>query len=338
MIPKIYPNREAWLASRDPLSIGASEAAMALGVSPYGGPWELFERKQGKPNPDNTAMARGRKWEPRVLEDYAEEARVQLIDPAIHLSSRPGIAVLHHHDHDWMRCSPDAFSRQDGILGGVEAKTATDAGAWTPEKGLVLDRWSDDAATMIPPHYAVQVYFSLEVSGFPYWDLCALVPAAGWLEVRWVRIMRDTSVQSSIVATLAEWQDRHLVRGIPPEVDGSDACNRALSASFKKRDARETTGEELSLLMEFAAIKGQMKALEGRADVLKNQLIQISDGARLLANSGKGSPYGQPQFNKGKTGIDIDKLKTDFPAAFEACQKKGSPFVTFNLYKFGEKP
>tara|TARA_R110000868_G_scaffold255275_3_gene511886 strand:+ start:4838 stop:5848 length:1011 start_codon:yes stop_codon:yes gene_type:complete len=336
MNARVYPTRESWLASRDALSIGASEAAQALGVSPYGGPWELYERKQGKATPDNATMARGRKWEPRVLEDYAEEAGVQLIDPAIHLSSRPGIAVLHHPDHDWMRCSPDAFTRQNGILAGAEAKTATDAGAWTPEKGLVLDRWSDDAATLIPAHYAVQVYFSLEVSGFPYWDLCALVPAGGWLEVRWVRIMRDEQIQFSITHELACWQDRHLVKGTPPEIDGSDACNRALSASFKKKESRESTYEEMGLLHELASIKNQEKQLKERGDLLKNQLIQKADGNRLYA-LGTSGPYGQPQFNKGKTGIDTNKLKAEFPAAFEACQKEGQPFTTFNLYKFDKE-
>lgn len=338
MNARIYPNRELWLASRDALSIGASEAAQALGVSPYGGPWELYERKQGKAQPDSAPMARGRKWEARVLEDYAEAAEVQLVDASwAFFRQNEGIVTLSHSDFPWLRCSPDSFSRSNGVLGGVEAKTSTDPGAWTPEAGTIIEAWSDKFATMIPAHYAVQVYVSLEISGLPYWDLCALVPATGWLEMRWVRIMRDVPTQSAIVAMLVEWQEKHLIKSIPPEIDGSGACNRALSASFQKRDARESTGEELALLMEFAAIKGQMKTLEERADLLKNQLIQISNGARMLANSGKGSPYGQPQFNKGKTSIDTTKLKAEFPAAFEACQKEGQPFTTFNLYKFGEK-
>jgi predicted phage-related endonuclease len=337
MIPKIYPTREAWLASRDPLSIGASEAAMALGVSPYGGPWDLYERKHGAIQPDSPQMARGRKWEARVLEDYAEAAEVQIVDPAIHFSGKPGIVTMAHSDFPWLRCSPDSLSRSNGVLGGVEAKTATDAGAWTPEKGMVLDRWTDDAATMIPAHYAVQVYVSLEISGLPYWDLCALVPAAGWLEVRWVRVMRDTATQGQILEALADWQGRHLAHGEPPPIDGSGACNRHLSASFQKRPAREATGDELASLTEYAALKAQIKSLEDRSDLLKNQLIQISNGARLLANSGKGAPYGQPQFNQGKTGIDTEKLKAEFPEAWAACQKQGAPFTTFNLYKFSKE-
>jgi predicted phage-related endonuclease len=337
MVAKIYPNREAWLASRDPLSIGASEAAMALGVSPYGGPYDLYERKRGTIQPDSPQLARGRKWEARVLEDYAEAADVQIVDPAIHFSGKSGIVTISHQDFPWLRCSPDAFSRKNGILGGVEAKTATDSGAWTPENGMILDRWTDDAATLIPAHYAVQVYISLEISGLPYWDLCALVPAAGWLEVRWVRIMRDPETQFQMTLALAKWQELHLSRGEAPAIDGSGACNRHLSASFQKRPQRETTGEELGMLMEYAAIKGQIKALEDRADLLKNQLIQISNGARLLTNSGKGAPYGQPQFNQGKTGIDSELLKSKYPEAWEACKKQGQPYVTFNLYNFGEK-
>jgi predicted phage-related endonuclease len=337
MNARIYPDRAAWLASRDPLSIGASEAAMALGISPYGSPFDLWERKRGVILPDSPQLARGRKWEARVIEDYAQEADVQVIDPAIHLGGKPGIVTMLHGDFPWLRCSPDAFSRSNGILGGVEAKTSTDPGAWTPEAGTVIEAWSDDYASLIPAHYAVQVYVSLEISGLPYWDLCAMVPSAGWLEVRWVRIMRDPGTQFQMTLALAKWQELHLVRGTPPPTDGSGACNRHLSAAFTKRPARESTGEELAMLMEFAAIKGQIKALEERSDLLKNQLIQVADGSRLNANSAKGSPYGQPQFNAGKKGIDTEKLASEFPEAFDACQKKGAPFTTFNLYKFGEK-
>jgi len=337
MIPRIYRTREEWLASRDALSIGASEAAQALGVSPYGGPFDLWERKQGTPNADNAVMARGRHWEARVLEDYATEANVQIVEPAIHLSGKPGIVTLAHDDAPWLRCSPDAFTRQNGILGGAEAKTATDAGAWTSDLGMILDRWTDDAASMVPAHYAVQVYVSLEISGLPYWDLCALVPAGGWLEVRWVRVMRDVTTQGQILEALADWQDRHLAKGEPPPIDGSGACNRHLSASFQKRDAREATGEELAILMEYAAIKAQAETLKERADLLKNQLIHLSDGARLLAHSGKGAPYGQPQHNKGKISVDTEKLKAEFPEAWAACQKQGASFTTFNLYKFSKE-
>ena len=335
---RIYPTREAWLASRDALSIGASEAAVALGVSPYGTPWDLYERKRGVIQPGSAPMARGRKWEHRVLEDYAEAADVQLLTaPEAIFPGQTGIVTLAHSDFPWLRASPDAFSRSNGVLGGVEAKTSTDPGAWTPEAGTVIEAWSDEFATMIPAHYAVQVYVSLEISGLPYWDLCALVPAAGWLEMRWVRVMRDQQTQFDLTLALAKWQELHLVRGEAPAIDGSGACNRALSASFSKRPARESTGEELALLVEFAAIKGQMKTLEERSDFLKNTLIQAASGSRLNANSAKGSPYGQPQHNEGRKLLDTFRLQTEFPDAWEACQKTGQPFTTFNLYKFGEK-
>jgi len=33
----------------------------------------------------------------------------------------------------------------------------------------------------------------------------------------------------------------------------------------------------------------------------------------------------------------MDRLKADFPAAWEACQKQGQSFTTFNLYKFSKE-
>jgi len=328
------PTREAWLAARqvDPTSISATEATQILGLSPYGGPWDLFAKKRGlvPDAPQSAQQTRGHRWERRVLEDYAEASGVSLVEPV----PRPGLAILQSDKHPWLRCSPDSFASHKDILGGAEAKTDSHTSRWTPEAGTVIERWENGCETLVPPAYAVQVYLSLEISGFDWWDLCALVPASRWVEVRWVRILRDRSTQDSLVEAIRVWREKHLVGGEPPEITGDDACNLYLSTPIADpRPERLATEVEAREIARYHQIGREIESLKVDRDTLKNRLIASAGGHRLKLGDDKKAPYAQPQYQSGRPGLDTEKLKTDFPAAWEACQKKGLPFTSFNCYR-----
>lgn len=329
----VYPDRAAWLVARGaPGTIGASEAASILGISPYRGPWEVWQSKMELRPEVRTELpqqTRGHRWEKRVLEDYATDAGVQLVDPAAHLRGR-GLAILHHEQHDWLRCSPDSFAMDRRTLGGAEAKTDTHTSHWTPELGLVVERWEEGCETLVPPYYAVQVYLSLEISGLPWWDLCALVPAGGWLEVRWVRFHRDPETQDSLVATLSEWRERHLVAGNPPPVDGSSSCNQYLARSFQKKETRDAHFNEASALMDLYQLRRHASAIEEDIKVRSNRLIEMANGCRLnLPNGG----YAQPQHNKGRVTLDAKIVAAEAPELFARASKQSAPFVSLNFYR-----
>ena len=64
VVATTYPDRDAWLTSRRARDvIGASEAAIALGVSPYGTPWALWESKHAPlEGPRGKQLTRGHRW------------------------------------------------------------------------------------------------------------------------------------------------------------------------------------------------------------------------------------------------------------------------------------
>lgn len=327
-----FPDRAAWLAGRaaDPTTISATEATQILGLSPYGGPWDLFAKKRGllPAEPESAQQTRGHRWERRVLEDYSEASGTVLVDPV----PRPGLAILESEKAPWLRCSPDSFGRS-GSIGGVEAKTDSHTSRWTPEAGTMIERWEDGCEALVPPAYAVQVYLSLEISGFDWWDLCALVPASRWVEVRWVRILRDRNTQGDLVEALRQWREKHLVRGEPPEITGDASCNLWLSTPIANpRPERLATESEAREIARYHQIGQEIKSLETDRDTLKNRLIASAGGHRLKLGMDKGDPYAQPQYQSGRNSIDTEKLCSEFPAAFEACLKKGQPFTTFNYY------
>jgi predicted phage-related endonuclease len=333
-----WPTRAAWLAGRSD-GIGASEAAMALGVSPYGTPFALWERKK-MPRIENKAevLQRGHRWEGAVLAEYEDESGNKVLQPLPALDLPGHSVTLARRDIPWLRQTPDAFAiDRSGELGQVEAKTALKANEWSPEAGIVLDTWDDSHAELVPAHYAIQGYVQLIVSGLPWVDLCALVPRNGWLGVRHVRLRRDVETQGQIEDALTQWYQRHLIEGVPPPIDHSAPCNRYLAARFpspsgKDKPARPADADETALLLALADVNARAKADKLRHDELRNQLLARAQGMRLTV----GNAFGQPQNNAGKRTVDLDALREEAPELVAKHESRGAPFVTFNLYHFGK--
>jgi predicted phage-related endonuclease len=345
-----YATRAEWLAARSqPDTIGASEAAIALGVSPYGTPWTLWERKRTtQADTGSEVMQRGNRWESAVLAEY-EDASGNAVcaagDPlgmGALISPPTGgrIVMLESARLPWLRQTPDAFARdRSGELGQVEAKTAMQARDWTPEPGLVIESWRDDYADLVPAHYAVQGYVQLIVSGLPWVDLCALVPRGMWLAVRYVRLQRDPETMDALELALTEWRQRHLVNGEPPELDGSDACNRYLAGKFasangKNRPERTASAEERELMAQLNAVRQLAKHSKERGDVLRNALLASAEGLRLRAGLSQRDPYGQPQATGGGAYVDMDALRREAPELVARHTKQKQQGATFRTYRF----
>lgn len=338
-----YGDRTSWLAARrDPFSIGASEAAAALGVSPYMDPWAFWELKQGhaeaRDEREEVVLSRGSRWEPVVLAEYADASGAKIVEPGAHFGRKGTIVTLSNTAFPWLRESPDAFViDRYGVLGHAEAKTAMDRDAWTSERGMVIDRWSDGCENLMPPYYAVQAYVQLAVTDLPWNDVCALVPSNGWLEVRWLRLMRDNDTQDAIVESLGAWREKHLIGGDPPDVDGSSACNRYLARRMnvpQKRASRVATPEEAAAMREVAALRAQTKAAEERVKALTNSLVVSAGESVVRISDDKKGPYGQAEPNAGRTTIDSKRLKDEFPDAYAACKRTSAPSVSFATYRF----
>jgi predicted phage-related endonuclease len=335
-----YGDRTSWLAARrDPFSIGASEAAAALGVSPYMDPWAFWELKQGhaeaRDEREEVVLSRGSRWEPVVLAEYADASGAKIVEPGAHFGRKGTIVTLSNTAFPWLRESPDAFViDRYGVLGHAEAKTAMDRDAWTSERGMVIDRWSDGCENLMPPYYAVQAYVQLAVTDLPWNDVCALVPSNGWLEVRWLRLMRDNDTQDAIVESLGAWREKHLIGGDPPDVDGSSACNRYLSPDERPAETRFARGAKGAAAMrEVAALRAQTRPRRSGCGAHEPAAVSAGESVVRISDDKKG-PYGQAEPNAGRTTIDSKRLKDEFPDAYAACKRTSAPSVSFATYRF----
>ena len=151
---KVYEDRESWLAGRS-VSIGASEAAAAIGMSPFESQYDLWLRKTGqresKDLSGNAAVEYGNRLEPVC------RAMFQAEHPELKLEYHQ-FDVLYQTERPWMTATLDGeLTDKDGKKFVLEIKTAS------VTKSAQWEKWKD----RVPENYYIQVLWQLLVTG---WD------------------------------------------------------------------------------------------------------------------------------------------------------------------------
>lgn len=241
---EVYHTEAEWQAARRRAArISATTAATVLGLSPWATPWDAWEEAQGRA-PERTAkpwQERGQRLERRTLAEYGQTLHVSA--PGDIWGGRWVLLA-----DGWRVQSPDAFAWDGERWGQVDAKVYTQP-VWG--EGVVTE-WGPGAEEIIPLYCAVQGYWQLAVSGLPWVDFAvkqgALVRGRALFPdgVQVVRLCRDEAMQRALVDAVGEWRERHLLRGLPPEVDATPACGRYLAQRFAGGPRRLATAQEAS--------------------------------------------------------------------------------------------
>ena len=169
-----------WLALRKE-GIGASEAAVAVGVSPWKSPMRLFLEKTGAIEPevvDSEAVYWGQKLEASIL------SRFQELHPDAEL--RPTKALLRSKEFPFMLATPDSMGTYKGEKAVIEVKSTGHYGA---------AQWEGDE---VPINYVLQGAHQLAVTGYALVIYPVLIAGQRYVE----RIIeRDDSLIEPMVAT-----------------------------------------------------------------------------------------------------------------------------------------
>ena len=144
-----YDDVESWIAARSG-SIGSSEAAAVMGMSPYMNETDLWESKREKSKKtieENEDMARGHASEPLILSLYKTETgdEVKWGDKILLRSS----------SMKFMTATLDGIGigKSDGLPYVIEVKSIS----------RNRDEWTDET---VPSHYYLQVLHQLSVTRF----------------------------------------------------------------------------------------------------------------------------------------------------------------------------
>ena len=148
---------------------------------------------------------------------------------------------------------------------------------------------------------AFRFYWSLLCSGLPVVDITVSFPSQqNFIEVRVIRLYANEDVQKGIEYAAKVWRERHLVQGVPPQLDGSRECSTHLMERYRHggQKIRRASKAEEELLEEYNTIGEELKQLQERQRLLRNQLFaqvandkgfQTQKGSKaIISRSSKG--------------------------------------------------
>ncbi len=301
-------SRNEWLSVRS-TGIGGSDAAAAVGLSPYKSQLELWLEKTGRdaglatPDPGDTTepVYWGTLLEPIVATAYTQQTgnRVRKVN-----------AVLQHPTIAFMLANLD---REIVGVPGVQVLECKTAG----EFGARL--WRDG----VPEYVQLQVQHQLAVTGKHAADVAVLL-CGQQLVVH--RIERDDELIARLITLEAQfWQ--YVTSDTPPPADGSESADRALRCLYPGNAAAAVDfSDDRSLSGTFAELVDVRAAIEAREqqEAKLKQTIQqaMGDASRAVFETGEVSF----RRSKDSVGIDLKRLLADHPELQQpyAITKPGS--------------
>lgn len=299
--------REDWLEVRKS-GIGGSDAAAAVGLSPYQSMLELWLTKTGrdgnlpKPDPDDTTepVYWGTILEPIVAASYTKQTgnRVRRVN-----------AILQHPTIPFMLANVDREVVGNREVQLLECKTAGEFGTRL---------WRDG----VPEYVQIQVQHQLAVTGRQAADVAVLL-CGQKLDVH--RIERD----DALIARLIELEGvfwRYVETDTPPPADGSESADRALRCLYPGTGGTVDFTDDRRLsstFVDLVAVRAEIETCQTLEARLK-QTIQQSMGEADRAQFETGSV----SFKRSKdgSGVDLKRLLADHPefATRYAITKPGS--------------
>lgn len=182
-------------------SIGGSDAAAAVNLSPWCSPYRLWLEKRGEREPDDLSDKDFIHFG-NVLEDVVATEHMRRSGQRVARVNRQ----LVHPDHPWMTASIDR--RIVGLREGLECKTAS---VWN------ADEWGD-RDDQVPLHYLIQCTHYLAVTGWDAWNVAVLI---GGNDFRRFRIPRDEEFIEDLIKRESEFWQR-VLSGDPPDLVSLD--------------------------------------------------------------------------------------------------------------------
>ena len=180
------------------LGIGASEAPVILGLSPWRTRLDLWLEKtgHGEPQAETLPMRVGTALEPVVLRAFEDER---------------GVAVTDRQRRFVDPRLPWRWATVDGIAGSalVEAKTTGSA-----------DGWGEPGTDQVPPHYVAQVQHAMACAELEIAYIPVLIAAR---DFRVYEVRRDDTIIAAITDAEAEFWSRVQSGEAPPLQAPTDA-------------------------------------------------------------------------------------------------------------------
>ena len=292
--------------------IGGTDAAAIAGLSPWASPLSVFLDKTASELPEREEtlpMRRGLALERFIADEFCR--------------AMPGLVTYHPAPQirtDWgfpAGASLDwyvaAANKPRTPVAVLETKTAFSY--------VSAKQWDVDNVDL-PDGYYAQVQWYLAVTGM---ELCYAAADTGKPQLTILPIESDTKVQDVLIETACEFWQNHVLMGVAPEPNGSDADHEALASLWPETipDPPVSIEDELAevILSDYLAHSLKAKQHGDEAEKAK-QRLQALMGEHEAATIGGWKLTWKPVTSNR---IDSKALKAEQP---EIAAKYTKPSVS----------
>ena len=284
-------SREEWLKYRTK-GIGGSDVSIIAGINPFKSVHQLWLEKteQVEPEEQQSEYAHfGTLLEPIVRKEFME---------------RTGICVRQKHmllqskEYPFMLADVDGVINADGEICIFEAKTAS---------AYKQETWEEE----VPAPYILQVQHYMAVTGAKKTYIAALV---GGNHFYYHEVLRDEEVIAKIIAMEKHFWEYHVLGGVEPVPDGSEATTKYFNEKFAVTNGEtiELSEEALSICGEYDRISAEIKKLELEKNAAINQLKSMMKEAEYATVGERKISWKEIS----KSGFDSKKLKEEQPEIY----------------------
>lgn len=252
-------SHKQWLEERRK-SIGGSDAAALVGMSPYATPYMVWADKTGRlpPKEDSEAMRQG-----RDLEEYVAKRFCEKNEKKVHIQS----GIIRNPAYPYAHATIDR--KVTGERAGLECKTTS---------AMNLKKFKNGE---YPENYYAQCMHYLAVTGWERWYLAVLVLGR---DFQTFTIERDEEEINALMETEKDFWEKYVACDVPPPVDGLIPTSETLSAIYpisKFGESVDLMGRE-RLIEDYLStqelIKSYKRENEKRKQILQQDLGESPEG------------------------------------------------------------
>ena len=243
--PEHVQGSQEWLAHRKNY-IGASDAPIIMGLSPWCTPYELWQRKLGliPEQEQNYAMTRGSALEPESIRIFQEKHGIDVFP-----------AVIYHKEHSFLMASLDGIS--------LDRKTCCEV-----KNPMGVHSHNIAMSGNVPDMYFCQVQMQMACE-----DMLDMIHYQSTYQGNTIEILvyRDEEYIKSMTEKLIAFWEKVLLEE-PPELTDKDYEDR----SSPTRVAYGSRIEELDHRKHL--LKAELKDIDTERDFIRDLLIEDANG------------------------------------------------------------
>ena len=302
----VTPDTPAWAEERR-LSVGASEVAAIMGLSPYDTALDVYLHKQGVDKHFDPVLSYSGHASETVVEGWIREFSGLNIDPL------PGF-MARSTEWPFLHASFDRVT--EGPFLTIQIKTAAQYAGHHWDEG-------------IPTSIRVQVQTEMAVAGTPR---ALVVVWIGGREYRTYWEARDDRfILEHLIPTVQQFWDGNVRAGVPPLPSTLAEVN-----AIETRTAEsELSGEAFDILERITVLNSDIQTQSEERDALKVALGQYVGAADTLMFEGRKVATWKSQ--KGRMGFDKAGFAAEHPDLLAEFTVQGAPFRVLRRYVPKEK-